>query len=688
MVSQRADAFSCRGIADESPKRISVNALGNLIEEVEGHTSLDSIPKSGPAADYLLALQRFEPWAESTWHDYSKIPHSGYFGDGVAGGNNGIRGIGLIALGYAVLVQAFPHDPKRQHRLRRIEDALRYLEETHESGRDSMVAVDGKKWGVTASSPVEPKGWQNKGWQSASWAAPMGLTAALLEKELDAGVIAGCKRVVAAEADWLSKQPPASGYEWDTKAEENGGQSIIFGVAAAWMPHDPRAKKWLRTAKLYLANTYTVPADTSGPLKEWITTQTLFPSYALQNHGFYHPDYQQAAGQSMGWAYLMARIINPEVADEIKPFAEHNVVNVWKFLKGLILNTGDLVFPSGQDWTLHSFNHVPYFAWIASHFHEPEARWAERQIAKQILYRQSITGDGRLVGESTTNLPFLREAISFGYIAVAYLMNAIEGFPGGKASPPGNYIAHYQDVGLIVQRSGNSVITVSYSTPVMALVYPLKGKTEGQRFFISPNTSTLLDIGPNGKAALKSFKRTASGFRAELDLDSRQGRKSGLIVESTPDAVVFIEIPYADSKLPSRGWLLSAIENDSLSGGRRTVLWDGNSTIIRERSGVSSSPLSTNWLNIDNWMGFVTAPKGTLDYQATTKYNRDGAAEDYIYYQPKEQTAPRVVIVLSGKTAAATAAVSKSLKWGISGTECRLSFVRPGGKKMNISVPL
>ena len=117
---------------------------------------------------------------------------------------------------------------------------------------------------------------------------------------------------MAAEADFRSKIPPASRYKRNTSAEENGWQSNILALAAAWMPEDPRADKWLKAAKLYLANTYTVPSDSTGPLKEWIKTQTLFPSYGTENHGFYHPTYQKDAGQSMGDSYQIAFMINPE----------------------------------------------------------------------------------------------------------------------------------------------------------------------------------------------------------------------------------------------------------------------------------------------------------------------------------------------------------------------------------------
>src|SRR5690606_18643542 len=132
-------------------------------------------------------------------------------------------------------------------------------------------AVDGHRWGVTpAMSSGDPRGWQ-----SSLWASSLGFAAAMLDKELDPALLQACRRVVAAEADWLSRKPPPSGYRFDSKAEENAWQSNIAALAASWMPDDPRAARWLETAKRYLANTYTVPADSSGELSAWITTQTL-----------------------------------------------------------------------------------------------------------------------------------------------------------------------------------------------------------------------------------------------------------------------------------------------------------------------------------------------------------------------------------------------------------------------------
>lgn len=635
----------------------------------------------GPAAEYLQALLRFEPWAESVWKDYPAVTGAGYFGDGASGGNGGIRGSCGIALSYAVLIRALPQDPRRGHRLARVAAALRYATATHRSAEDSVPAVDGHRWGVTpAMSSGDPRGWQ-----SSLWASSLGFAAAMLDKELDPALLQACRRVVAAEADWLSRKPPPSGYRFDSKAEENAWQSNIAALAASWMPDDPRAARWLETAKRYLANTYTVPADSSGELSAWITTQTLYPSYALENHGFYHPTYQMVAGMSMGDAYLMARLINPSLAAELRPFAEHNVRKVWGFLQGIVLDSGDLAFPSGLDWSLHSFEHVSYLAWMAAHFREPQAQWAEPRLALQILERQAVNGDGRFVGESCPD-GFYREAVEARRIAIAYLQDAAEGFPLAPGKAPAPFIAHYPDAGLIVQRSARALVTVSYGPKTMALVIPLGGRSAAQRFAISPNTGSL--IGDGGQTRLLSFKKQKGGFRAELQLDSRQGRRSRMIIASYPQGVVFLELPGDSCRLPGGRWLVAALENDPLTGGQRTLYGEGDSVVFPERSGQQGPAMTKGWVNVDQWLGVAAAGPGSFRYQAAGGYNRNGAAEDFLSFRPADSTAPRALLLLPGVPAAATRQAREHLHWKPHHQRLRLRGVLPGGHRFRIRADL
>lgn len=665
---------ACRSV----PCRILV-----LLQLLIGLRSVSAAPPaSGCAADYLQALIRFEPWAESIWKDDPQIPGAGYFGDGNSEGNGGIRGTCGVALAYAVLAREFPDAPEHARRLQRVNATLRYAALTHASGPADALAADGKKWGVFDAGAK----WDPHGWQSPLWAATMGLSAVLLEKQLDPDVVQACKKVVATEADVLVKIPPASGYIGDTKCEENAWDTTITALAAAWMPDDPRAKDWLDTAKKYLVNTYTVPDPSNDPLKSWITTQTLYPSFAVENHGFYHPMYHIDGGNSLGDTFVTVSICNPTVAKELEPFCEHNVIPVFDFLKGIILDTGDTAYPSGVDWSLHSFEHSNYLAYLSTHFHQPVAAWAEPRLAKNILARQAVNGDGRFVGDSCPN-GFYREAVEARQNAIAYLHHQINGFPpDSPGEPPKDQVTHYDDIKLIFQRTENQLVTVSYGAQTMALVYPLNGTNLGQKFLISPNTKSFLGV-QKRTAKLVDFKTTPSGFRAELLLNSDHGHRSTMLIESSDGAVVFIETPTPGERQPSKNWYLTAIENHPFTGGQRNLIWDGGDTPIKERSGDHiTTPVGrpVSWLNIDNWYGLIAVSDGDLNYQAASNYNRNGAAEDAIAFQPVDATKPRAAIILPRSDAKTTAAVVASIKWSVSDSACSLSFTRPDGDKAQV----
>jgi hypothetical protein len=638
--------------------------------------------RNTPSECYLESLLLFEPWAESVWNDYPLIPNSGYFGDGFSYGNGGIRGSCSIALSYAVLIRAFPESPLRQHRIERVEAALRYATETHDSGPENVFTIDGKKWGVF---PGMEK-YDAHAWQNPQWAAYMGFAAALIEKDIDPAIIEDCKRVVAVEADIMVKIPPATGYRRDTKSEENAWDTNITALASAWMPYDPRAQSWIKTAKLYMANTYTVPADSTGPMKEWIQTQTMFPSYTLENHGFFHPSYEISGGMALGDSYLMIRMVNPELFGEFKPFLEFNVIPVWDVTKGILLDTGDLIFPSGMDWSLHQFEDVNYLAWMAAYFGMPEAQWAENRVAKNIVYRQMVNGDGRYVGESCrsggrrgSTDGFYVEAIQSSCVALSYLHNEIAGFPQAEGSAPVNHVTHYTDACLIIHRSDNALTTVSYGAKTMALVNPLNGTNASQQFLVSPNTSNF--IGTDGKTTLADFRKTSAGFRAELILNGIKGRRSRLIIDSNQETVVFIEVPSDTLNKSQDEWLLTSIENHPLSGGYRKIIWAESSDVIREMSGSVRKDIPGGWINIDNWLGLIATTKGNFIYRTASDYNRMGAAEDYVIFQPDEPDKPRAIVVVPGKNASLTSQIHKDMHWKATSHICSLEIIMPDCSK-------
>jgi hypothetical protein len=666
----------------------TANFVG-LIDEVRlsgvarGPAEMMFASEPPPPPTWLDCLLDFERHAESVWREATHAnapPDSGYFGDGRSGGNGGIRGTCGIAVSYAVLVRSLPNDPRNPTRLERIRRTLNYSANTHSSAPGTSVCVDGKRWA--------------RGWQTALWSGSMGFACLLVEDQLPSDTVEAVKRAVADESNYRAAIPPASGYINDSKGEENAWNSNILSLSAAWLATWPEAGTWLEAAKRYLVNTYTVANTNGNPLAQWITTVTLYPSFAMDNHGFYHPTYQMVSGMSLGDSLLMARMANPAIAAELQPFAEHNVINVWGMLSHVVTASSEFAYPSGLDWALHSYEQNSYYSWLAHHLNDPLARWADSNLVQLVRYRQIVNGDGRFVGESEANA-FYREAVEARRTAFAWLHKAHADFPDGPIMPPPPVLVHYPDVKLIIQRGESGFLSLSYGAKIMALIEPAAQSIPTNVFVTTPRVPSILGLGALGNptaAQLVNFatNANATGFDAELLLQHGSSGATAVYVRSTGESVAIIEVPLPAggiSSTPVNSFSVG-IENHPLTGGSRLLEWTGGSALMIERSGAIRN-ITNDWLCLSGLYGMAGGPTGFFRYQTASSYNRLGAAQDTLSFVPDNSFAPRYAVWFLGSDAAATMAAASLISWTNSGTNAVLAFPGPGGliERMTVALP-
>jgi hypothetical protein len=639
---------------------------------------------------YLQCLTNFESYAETVWHPatYSGAPaDAGYWGDGTSysANNGGIRGNGGIAVAYAVLAVALPHDPRTPHRLERIRQALNYDANTHLAG--NYVCVDGVQWG-----------WQNKvsgDWQTPEWAGSMGLACILVQSNLPAATVAAVRRAVAVEADHRSGIKPPSNHVNDTKAEENAWQGNITSLAAAWLSHNPHAGLWLAAAKKYLVNTYTVSNPAGDPLASWLTTVNLYNDWALDNHGFYHPTYEMVAGMSSGDSLLMARLANPEIAAELQPFAEHNVMTVWtNNMSGMIMDSGDFAYPAGLDWELHDYEQNSFVAWIASHFNNPVARWADARLAQLTRYRQQINGDGRFVGSSGGG--FYREAVEARRVAIAWLHWNSADFPAGPATAPAPAMENLTDVDVLTDRGTNGFISISYGPEtnrfparIMAVIEPPAAHFPTDTILTTPRLPGIIGLGALGRPTggrLVSLTTNGNGFFAELQLTNGLKGTTEVYFNNTGASVGIVEVPdpLAGVTNSAANSFDTGIENDLLCGGSRLLEWSDDSATITNRSGLVKK-VTGNWICVSGHYGLTCGPDGYLNYAAAASYNRSGAAQDTLAFMPANSFAPRYAVYFPGRSALETSNLAAQVRWNISGTNSVLTFPGADGNSRQIT---
>ncbi len=642
---------------------------------------------------YLQCLTNFETYAESIWHPatYSGAPtDTGYWGDGGNSGNGGIRGNSGVAVAYATLVAALPGDPRNATRLDRIRQALNYDIATHVTGSSST--VNRGKWGWSSGTLATCTSQGGADWQSCEWAGSMGLACILVQSNLPESTLDGVRAVLVSEADHRASIAPCTRAlsSGDTKAEENAWDGNTLALAAAWMSTSNNAAVWLDAAKSYLANTYTVANTNGDPLASWISTGTLYPSYALENHGFYHPTYEMVAAMSSGDSLLMARLANPSIASQLQPFAEHNVMAVWNTnLAYMVMNTGDFAYPSGVDWELHDYEHNSYFAWMAAHFNDPIARYSDGQLAQLVRFRQIVNGDGEFIGRSGGG--FYREAVEARRTAIAWLQWAHADFPNGTATAPPPALLFCPDVGVISQRSASAFVSVSYKNKVMGMIEPAAPSIPTNAFIATPALPGLFGHGPLGNptsASLVSFKTNSTGFELQLLVTNPNGL-TRVYVTSAGESVAIVEVPLPNAGVTgsAAGCFTNGIENDPLTGGSRLIEWTGGSTNVAAFSGTTVN-ITNSWVCISGRYGMATGPGCYFRYIAATRNNRPGAAQDYLHTVPELRLAPRYAVWFPGKTAAQTASLAGQISWSTNSSVAVLNFPGASGTTQTITASL
>jgi hypothetical protein len=666
-------------------------------------SSHGTIAQTNSQQIYLSCLTNFETYAQSIWHtNTTGILDAGYWGDGGSTGNGGIRGNSGIAVAYAVLCVALPNDPNFTNRLNYLREALNYDYNTHVSG--SYNTVSGNKWGWSNGSLATCTSQGGSDWQTAEWSGSMGLACLLMQSNLPAATVTGVQTAVISEANHRAGIVPCTRIlsAGDTKAEENAWDGNILALAAAWMTNNASASNWLYAAKNYCANTYTVaypdlitPNTTGDPLASWVSTVTLFPSYALENHGFYHPTYEMVAGMSLGDSLLMARLANASIAAQLQPFAEHNVMAVWtNNLNTLVTSTGDFAYPAGVDWSVRDFEQDSFITWMATHFNDPTARWADSQLSQCVRYHQISNGDGTFVGISANpggGILFYREAVEAKRTAIAWLHWNGADFPTGPMTAPTNTLMYNTDVQVIQQRSQFGTFSISWNgARVMANVEPVAFSVPTNAFISSPRLPGVIGLGALGNptgATVVSYTTNATGFSTEIKITSSLGTTEEYI-NSVGDSIAIIEVPTlaTGSTATSGGSFTCGIENDPLIGGSRLLEWPTNSATIIAMSGTTRN-VTNNWLCISGRYGIAAGPAGYFNYVANTTYTRtdtagyseSGEAEDALSFVENNQLAPRYVVFFPGKSALQTSNLAAQVIWTISGTNATLNFPSASG---------
>jgi hypothetical protein len=201
---------------------------------------------------------------------------------------------------------------------------------------------------------LERKQW-GENWRSGLWAALLGIAGVLGKRCLDDSLLTRIQTVLAFEADRFIEVSPPSGYEIDTKLEENAQDVLALSWALAMVPQHPHADRWRESLAIWALNIATTIHDSADhspcngrSVAHWVSTQTLFPDMTAENHGFFHPEIL-----SYGMYVVLAMAAFRLHGEPVPPFfRRENHHRTFELLLRFVLPNGLIYSPAAHDLPL------------------------------------------------------------------------------------------------------------------------------------------------------------------------------------------------------------------------------------------------------------------------------------------------------------------------------------------------
>lgn len=227
----------------------------------------------------------------------------------------------------------------RDELIARTTSGLRWACDTHLIGSlDVDDFLDRRRWG--------------ENWRSSLWATQLAICATLMRDHIEPELLAKVKCIVAFEADRFIDLAPPTGFDFDTKLEENAIDTMLLCWAVNLCPDHDNHAEWEQALQLWSINIATSIGDRcdhseyfGNSIAGRVSTQTLFPDMTAENHGFFHPDVLTYSS----WVVLgmAAYTLNgSQPPSYLRRSAHHETFEI---LLRFCLPTGMDFSPAGQD---------------------------------------------------------------------------------------------------------------------------------------------------------------------------------------------------------------------------------------------------------------------------------------------------------------------------------------------------
>ncbi|HEX3628554.1 MAG TPA: hypothetical protein VH280_24355 [Verrucomicrobiae bacterium] len=650
---------------------------------------------------YIRLLEDACQYADGDWTNSSFDPDAGYWRNGSRGysGELGIRPIGSMVLGCGTLLK---YDrglsaAEREDLLTKATAALRYVTATHFTGKEKC--PDGRQWGGMDRPGVKTGLTQ---WESTYWTSSFALGAWLMWDKLDPQLQQDIERVIATQDDFLTNGNPMTGFQSDTKAEENGWDVPCLVLGELMFSTNPHAALWHETALKYMMNTHSTAADLNDtnsvggrPVNQWVLGPTLFPDLTLENHGRFHPSYIACSSYFLTQAALYYAYAGKPVPQT----ATHHLMDVWQMFRTIVLPWGETAYPQGMDWELHGLPYINLYAALGTRWQDPFAAHMEQDTlqymrAWQVMCHGNLTLRGSQAG-------FGRHAVNVEQAAYGLLAHKIFGpsanpLTARAANVREEGVWDYPYVDFIEHRTLQKFASFSWKNHIMGMLMPIEDH-EGNPEFTVPLEGEFIGSfqvagrGNRMEVVEHSNKQMPNGFETSGTVLVKGGwlKQTLRMISVGNQTVVYEDHVMALTNVTVRGeqGVPIGIENDWLTGGTRLVSNEAGKIKFNWQKPQKPVVLPGAWANVDGRLGVVMMSGSGLAYAQATGYTPGiSVCTDILYgsysnkarqFKAGDEVAHRVGIFFTEVTPQETSKLAKS---------CKIETT-PGGQVLRLKQP-
>lgn len=523
-------------------------------------------------------------------------------------------------------------------------------------------------WGSTSGS--------DHVWESSLWAMSVAYSAYFQWDKLSDKQKGYIEKLLKAECNYELNRTIPTGYNGDTKAEENGWEADVLAATLGLFPNDEMAPKWFERLREFAINSYSHKDDAHNTtvidphydkktVADLYKGQNLFDDYTLQNHNFFHTSYQNVVIQELGEAALALKLFQQKTIGEEKWKTNslmHNNDKVMKeVLNWLALADGELAMPNGNDWSLFLFDQITSYTTNACFLNDPDALMLENLAYKNIKARQTTTSDGSWLLRS--DIGARRMGVEAHRVMMTWLMH--EAISTADVTPTDwdafnqRYAAAriFPCQNIVRASTADRFTCFSWSAGKGSYTGYIAANSADKNKMIVPyrenNTGNFLGSyqvsGKNTNATpvvsgIYNLRGNSYTMNGELNMNDGTLNNRFAIYSTPGNAVIYTDYVRANTAATitkDQGGLM-AISTDELTRTKRTLYFDNaqnqeTGMTHKQSDGSQFLTLNTNWVNIDNALGVVNVDGKTMGFGNRANNNSVNTSKLYASYSDKSK---------------------------------------------------